>query len=103
MSLKERLGLEGFGRVRDRQIVVKKAAELLELSERQAWRIWRRYREAGDAGLIHGLRGKAGNGRLKPSLKQKVLELYREKYDDFGPTLAAEKLAEQGLGVRRET
>jgi hypothetical protein len=28
------------------------------------------------------------NRRISGQLKQRVLELYREKYPDFGPTLA---------------
>jgi transposase len=103
MSRKERARLEVFARVRDGEVSVAKAAVLLGLSERQARRSYKRYRERGDAGLVHGLRGKAGNCGAAAA-REAVLKLYREKYHDFGPTLAAEKLAEEdGYEVNRET
>src|SRR3954451_19671483 len=93
MSRKERVRLEELARVRDGQVAVRKAAELLGLSERQAWRVYRRYRERGAAGLVHGLRGKASNRQTDEAARAAVVGLYREKYADFGPTLAAETLA----------
>ena len=93
-----------FARVRDGEVSVAKAAALLKLSERQARRAYKRYREKGDAGLVHGLRGKPGNRKTDEATREAVLKLYREKYPDFGPTLAAEKLAElDGYEVNAET
>ena len=70
---------------------------------RQAKRVWRRYRVEGDAGLVHRSRGRP-SPRSKPSeLRQRVLARYEERYGDFGPTLAAEYLAGEGLGVDHET
>jgi hypothetical protein len=103
MSRKERSRLEVFARVRDGEITVVKAADLLSISTRQAFRLNRRYQEKGDEGLVHGLRGRVGNRRGKDSLRQAVLKLYREKYGDFGPTLAAEHLALGGREVDHET
>ena len=60
MNATERRRLTVFSRVRERAISVAEAGRLLELSERQARRLWKRYRERGDAGLIHGLRGRPG-------------------------------------------
>jgi hypothetical protein len=41
---------------------------------------------------------------LPEKIKARVLKLYRNKYRDFGPTLAAEKLLEvDGMAVSRET
>ena len=76
---------------------------LLGLSLRQARRSWKRYREPGDAGLVHGLRGKASNRKTDRATRSAVLGLYREKYGDFGPTPAAEKLAGDGHEVEPET
>jgi hypothetical protein len=53
--------------------------------------------------LIHGLRGRPSNHAKKASFKKQVLERYATRYADFGPTLAAEHLSEDGLQVRRET
>ena len=63
----------------------------------------RRYQEAGDPGLIHRLRGRASNRRLPAELRQQVLAEYQRSYQGFGPTLASEKLAEQGLRMSPDT
>jgi hypothetical protein len=66
-------------------------------------RLQRRLAEEGDSALVHGLRGRPSNHRLDPKLRQHVRAVYRRCYPDFGPTLASEKLAEQGLEVAPET
>jgi hypothetical protein len=68
MSVKERRRLEVFGRVGEGAISVAKAAELLGLSERQAWRVKARYRGGRDAGLVHRLRGRPSNRRADASV-----------------------------------
>ena len=79
MSRKERARLEVFARVRDGEVSVAKAAALLKLSERQARRAYKRYREKGDAGLVHGLRGKPGNRKTDEATREAVLKLYPGK------------------------
>src|SRR5207344_3338983 len=59
--------------------------------------------ERGDRAVIHGLRGKPSNRRLAARLELKILRRVRQRYADFGPTLAAEHLAQEGLPVSRET
>jgi hypothetical protein len=103
MSLKERRRLEVMALIRVEKLSVAKGAGLLKLSVRQMRRIWKRYQAQGDAGLVHGLRGKASNHSRKASFKRAVLERYADRYAGFGPTLAAEKLGEEGLEVLRET
>ena len=103
MSAKEIHRLELMGRIKTKEITLVKAAELMEISYRQANRIWKSFREMGDKGLIHGLRGKPG-GRSRPkAFKQKVLTRYAERYRDFGPTLACEHLAREGMLLDPET
>jgi hypothetical protein len=64
----------------------------------------KRVRVEGERGVIHRLRGKEGNRKIKVRFKNKVLELYEKNYGDFGPTLASEKLKErEGLEVHDET
>jgi hypothetical protein len=53
--------------------------------------------------LIHRLRGQPSNRRLDPKLRRRVLQVYRKDFPDFGPTFAAEKLAERGLEVSPDT
>ena len=104
MSRKERARLEVFGRVRDGQMTVVKAAGLLGPSLRQARRAYKRFRAQGDAGLVHGLRGRASNRRTAAATRDAVLALYRAKYHDFGPTLACEYLArDDGCDVSHDT
>lgn len=80
-----------------------KAAELLHLTVRQVRRLQRRLEVGGDAGLVHGLRGRASNRREDPKVRKQILQAYRKQYAGFGPTLACEKLAEQGLNVSPAT
>ncbi len=72
---------------------VSEAALLLEVTERQMWRLKRRYAAQGDAGLAHQLRGRSSNRRTDDVRRTAILKLYRQKYAGFGPTLACEYLA----------
>jgi transposase len=90
--------------VADKQITLKEAASRLGISYRQAKRIKSAYKENGDAGLLHGNHGKASNRAIEPEVKERILSAYRERYPDFGPTFAAEKLLEvEGEKVSDET
>jgi transposase len=103
MSCKERRRLELLARVRDKMLKLVKAAELMQLSYRQAKRMWQRFKREGDAGLVHRLRGRR-SVRAKPlAQRQAMMERYRERYDDFGPTLAAEYLLQEGYSIDHET
>jgi transposase len=95
MSPKERRRLELLARVRDEELSLVAVAELLPLSYRQCKRLWRRYQEEGDAGLVHRLRGRPSSRRIADATHHRILELYRTQYEGFGPTLAAEKLAQR--------
>jgi len=79
------------------------AGRLMGVCYRQAKRIWHRYKRRGDKGLVHGGRGKPGARRKGAEVKRKVLARYAERYPDFGPTLAAEHLKQEGLEVDHET
>lgn len=80
------------------------AAIELTLSVRQVKRLVRRYREHGAPGLGSRRRGQPSNNRLDDTVREQALSLVRERYADFGPTLAHEKLTEQhGLRLSVET
>jgi transposase len=80
------------------------ASVVLGVSYRQARRIYRRYRVEGAEGVIHRSVGRPSHRRLDEQLRHRAIDLYREQYPDFGPTLAAEKLAERdGIMVDHET
>ena len=109
MSSRELERVEVMGRVASGALKLKHAAEMLELSYRQTKRLWRRYREKGREGLKHGNAGRASNRSKPKKLRRRVLQLIQKKYsgteeERFGPTLAAEHLAEEdGIVVDHET
>jgi transposase len=104
MSRKERRRLVVLDQVKTGALTLKEGAERMGVCYRQAKRVWKRWREEGEEGLVHRSRGGFSNRRSDPALKSEALRLYDEHYEDFGPTLAAEKLAEKhGVKVNRET
>lgn len=109
MSSRELERVEVMGRVRNQSLKLVHAAEILRLSYRQVKRLWRVYQQAGAAGLKHEHAGKPSNRTKPKEFRRKVLGLVAKKYsgreeERFGPTLAAEHLAEEdGLLVDAET
>jgi hypothetical protein len=79
------------------------AAKRLKVTDRQVRRMLLRLRDRGDRSLVHGLRGRPSNRKLAVRLEQKIVARLRQRYADFGPTLAAEHLAQEGYCVSRET
>jgi transposase-like protein len=94
MSRRETKRLHIIHQALDKRITQEKASELIGLSSRQIRRILKRVREEGDDGISHRSRGKASNRIIPKRVKDKTLKLYKEKYCDFGPTFACEKLLE---------
>jgi transposase len=103
MSQRERDVLKVMQGVIEGKRTQAEAARLLKRSVRQVRRLQRKLQEQGDASLVHGLRGQPSNRQLDASLRRKVLQAYRRSYRDFGPTLASEKMAAEGLMVGVET
>jgi transposase len=81
------------------------AAEQLNLSYRQVKRAYGRWRKEGDKGLVHRSRGRGSNRRYPEKSKRAILKRCTGRYIPlgFGPTLMAEKLAEDGYQVDHET
>lgn len=104
MSERELGRIEVLSRVVDGTMTSVAAANVLAVTPRQIVRLLKRFREEGAAALRHGLRGRPSNRRANEVAREEILRLVREHYADFGPTLAAEKLAERhSLTVSRET
>ena len=95
MSQVELRRLHIIRRAIDRMITQREAAESVGISLRQAQRIVRRIRLEGNKGITHRLRGTHSNRAISGKIKDKVLRLFKDKYSDFGPTLASEKLFER--------
>src|SRR5262249_12505834 len=90
-------------RVKRKELLLKDAAHLLHLSYSQVKRLFSRFKADEQSGLVHRLRGKPSNHSFDPDKKQAILKLYRQRYPDFGPTLACEKLLEDGYPLDHET
>src|SRR6202040_2053941 len=61
-------------------------------------------KQDGTTSLLSKRRGRPSNHRLPAEVRTLALSIVRERYSDFGPSLAAEKLAEHhGCSVSRET
>jgi len=108
MSAKELRRGEVLSRVKRGELKLTEAAELLEVSYRQAKRLKKRYGEGRSKAMVHGNVGRASN-RADDKRREQVLDLVRKNYsgephERFGPTLASEHLAaDHGLEVPRET
>jgi transposase len=87
--------LEAMRDVDHGRLPVRAAAQLLGRSERQVWRLLKAFRAEGAAGLISKKRGRPSNRKTAKAVRSAVLWIVRQNYADFGPTLAAEKLAEE--------
>jgi hypothetical protein len=95
--------LDALSRVNRRELTVVEAAEMMAVSLRQARRLWKRFKAGGAAGLVHRLRGRVSNRRWPEEFRDQIVRRHQERYRDFGPTLACEKLAEEGLAVSPDT
>lgn len=104
MSTKELRRLHVIQQVVERKLTQVYAAQLLGLSDRQIRRLVRRVRREGARGLVHRSRGRPSNRAIDRRTKARILRRYEVRYSDFGPTLAAEKLAERnGMTLSHET
>ncbi|WP_439651478.1 ISNCY family transposase [Maritalea mediterranea] len=104
MSERELNRVEIISQVAEAQLDVTQAADLLCMSRRQVFRLLKRYRQTGLSGLRHTARGRSPNNRIRSAKRQYILELIRDNYPDFGPTLAAEMLvAHHHIVISRET
>jgi hypothetical protein len=80
------------------------AAHVLGLSTRHVRRLLDKIRTTGAASIRHKAIGRPSNNRIGSGVRDYVLTLVRDRYLDFGPTLAVEKLVEDhGVTVSRET
>lgn len=97
MSRKELSQVSVFSQLKEGSMTKQEASVQLGLSVRQVKRKWSVYKRSDydPASLAHKLRGQPSNRRLDEALVSNAVELVRTKYPDFGPTFAAEKLAEE--------
>src|SRR5258707_1223363 len=86
------------------RIKVTEAATLMSLGRRQVFRLAKAYGKHGPQALVSRRRGRPSNRAYPGDLRDMATGIIRERYPDFGPTLAAEKLAElHDIRLARET
>ena len=104
MSTQEFSRLEGLLGVQSGRLRITDACRLIGVGRRQALRLLRGLRQDGASSMVSKRRGRRSNHRLPDAIRELAVTLVRERYGDFGPTLAAEKLASlHGCTVSRET
>src|ERR1700733_7382996 len=104
MSKRELSRLDVLARLDGDRLTVLAAAGLMNVTPRQTYRLLSRYRGGGASAIANQHRGRPSNNRLPDEVRDHAVDLVRKLYPDFGPTLAAEKLAERhDLKVSRET
>lgn len=104
MSMREIDRFKTIQAVVDGNLKPMQAAQRLNITTRQVQRLARRYRAEGASGLISRKRARPSNRQLAPGLGILALSIIRERYADFGPTLACEKLREcHNLNLSKET
>lgn len=94
MSVKKLNRLEILEKVKLKELTQAEAAHQLGLSRKQVNRLSKKYRQEGAKSLVSRRRGQPSSNRLDAGLKSEAMEIVRERYADFGPTLAHEKLTE---------
>src|SRR5438132_1978176 len=104
LSMKELDRLQLMIRIAERRLTRRHAATLLGLSERQARRLYRAFVRDGAQALVSRKRGRPSGRRFPAATQAHALALTRERYPDFGPTFAHQKLTEEhGLAFSVET
>src|SRR3989344_835198 len=94
MSKQELDRFQIISRVLNKEINGTEAASLLNLCTRQIRRLKTKVKRLGAKGLAHANRGKQSNHRISEKERQRIANLIKKYYPDFGPTFAAEKLSE---------
>jgi len=95
MSQADRDRLKVLHEVEKGHLRQKEGGVQLKLSERWVRKLVGRLRKEGDVGILHRLRGRASKRRIPEAVREKAVKLVKREYGDFGPTLAAEYLAER--------
>lgn len=104
MSIKEADRYAVMKQIEMGKTPIVKASLQLGLTYRQTRRLWKNYQREGPQGLVSKRIGKLSNHQLPKGVKEKAMRWVTEKYADYGPTLAKEKLEEKhSLKISKET
>lgn len=94
MTIKELNIVEVLPLILNGNLTMKQGAEQLGMSKRQVRRLCRNYEQGGPQGIVHKSRGKRSRNAFSKQLNNQIIKLLHERYYDFGPTFAAEKISE---------
>jgi transposase InsO family protein len=105
MTQADRDRLVALKKAKKKLITQREAAEELELSIRQVQRLLDAMESRGDKAVVHGLRGQPSNRKMNEKIERQAVKILSAPvYEGFGPTLAAEYLADKhGIAASKET
>ena len=104
MTEKELSKLKIINSLIDKKINGTDASKQTCLSLRHVKRLKADVIKYGPEALVHKSRGRMGNRKLKAEILEEVERILKEKYYDFGPTFASEKLEEiHNININKET
>ncbi len=84
------------------EVSMSKAAEVLGVCLRQAYRIKKKIKEKGVKGVVHGNRGSCCKRKLSEKIERRIVDLRKGKYKGFNDTHFTEKLLAEGIKLSRE-
>ncbi len=97
MSQKEVDTYQVIKRSLESDLTVQDAAHLIGFSERHIYRLRSLIRIKGVHALVHGNRGRESNNKISKEEKEKIAKIIHEKYSDFWPSHAKEKLENHNI------
>ena len=95
LNRKEQKRLILLNQLERKELGLGKAALILNVSERQVWRLLSAYRKEGAEGLVHRNRGRQPVNTLPIELRERVISLASAKYAGFNHSHLTEKLVEK--------
>src|SRR4030065_1977004 len=104
LTTKEQNRLQILNGVLEKYWLMREAAKVMGVSERQGWRILPAYRKEGAAALAHGNRGRAPANITPLAICQQVITMAKGRYSGVNHTHLAELLVErEGVTISRST
>jgi transposase len=104
LTTKEQNRLQILNGVLEKYWLMREAAKVMGVSERQGWRILSAYRKEGAAALAHGNRGRIPANVTSSTVREQVITLAKERYGGVNHTHLTELLSErEGIIISRST
>ena len=103
LTMRDEKRLDVIQRVYRSELTVIEAAQILNISERQCYRVKARVKKAGAKGVIHGNRGRPCKCKIEDTVIKRIVELALGKYQGLNDHHLTEKLKEQeSIDLSRE-